>query len=93
MDTCTQGQEAIAFLGQQRVDVIFTDFAMPGMRGDELAVRIREAGITTPIIMLTGFGDLMQARGERPEGVNAVVSKPVTLVALREALARLEVRP
>ena len=90
VDTCTQGREAIEILGRQRVDVIFTDFAMPGMRGDELAGRIRAAGITTPIIMLTGFGDLMQARGERPEGVDALVSKPVTLAALREALARLD---
>ncbi|MEK7214917.1 MAG: ATP-binding protein, partial [Chloroflexota bacterium] len=92
VDICTRGQEAMEFLGRQQVDVILTDFAMPGMRGDELASRLRASGITTPIVMLTGFGDLMQARGEQPEGVDAVVSKPVTLAALREALARLDVR-
>jgi hypothetical protein len=36
--------------------------------------------------MLTGFGDLMDARGERPAGVGAVVSKPVTLDTLAQAI-------
>lgn len=35
--------------------------------------------------MLTGFGDFMTA-AERPTGVDHVLSKPVTLEALRHAL-------
>jgi hypothetical protein len=36
--------------------------------------------------MLTGFGELMTAKGERPAGVDIVVSKPVTQDQLRHAL-------
>jgi hypothetical protein len=36
--------------------------------------------------MLTGFGDLMDARREQPQGVDAVVSKPVTLDTLAQAI-------
>jgi DNA-binding NtrC family response regulator len=43
----------------------------------------------TPVIMLTGFGDLMGAKGEHPHGVDAVVSKPVTLDALTGAIAKV----
>jgi hypothetical protein len=39
--------------------------------------------------MLTGFGDLMGAKGERPPGVDAVVSKPVTLDALNKAIKKV----
>jgi hypothetical protein len=39
--------------------------------------------------MLTGFGDLMVARGEHPPGVDAVVSKPVTLDALTQAIHKV----
>ena len=38
--------------------------------------------------MLTGFGDPMQGVGERPDGVDLVVAKPVVLDRLREALER-----
>jgi hypothetical protein len=37
--------------------------------------------------MLTGFGDFMNAADERPEAVDVVVSKPVTIDALRAAMA------
>ena len=40
-----------------------------------------------PILMLTGFGDLMIAKGEHPNGVDAVVSKPITIDGLRDAIA------
>ena len=39
--------------------------------------------------MVTGFGDLMNQHGERPDGVDLVVSKPLTLAALRNAIAQV----
>jgi len=42
--------------------------------------------------MLTGFGDLMTAKGEHPAGVDAIVSKPVTLDALTEAIRKVTAR-
>jgi hypothetical protein len=38
--------------------------------------------------MLTGFGALMQAAGERISAVDLVLSKPVRLGTLRDAVAR-----
>jgi ActR/RegA family two-component response regulator len=42
--------------------------------------------------MLTGFGDLMTAKGETPVGIRAIVSKPVTLDALRQAIVQATTR-
>ena len=67
-------------------DLIITDRAMPDMSGDQLALSAKRIAPHVPILMLTGFGDFMIARGEHPVGVDAVVSKPITIEALREAI-------
>jgi PAS domain S-box-containing protein len=67
-------------------DLIITDRAMPEMSGDQLAVQARRIAPAVPILMLTGFGDFMNAAEERPEAVDVVVSKPVTIGALRAGM-------
>ena len=68
-------------------DLIITDRAMPDMSGDKLALKAKRIAPHVPILMLTGFGDFMIARGEHPPGVDAVVSKPITIDGLRDAIA------
>jgi PAS domain S-box-containing protein len=74
------------------VDLVLTDRAMPEMGGDQLATTIKQISPTKPIIMLTGFGDLMTVKGERPPSVDAVVSKPVTLDTLSAAIRQVFAR-
>ena len=59
---------------------------MPELGGDQVAAQIARSAPDTPVIMLTGFGDLMTAKAEHPTGVDAIVSKPVTLDALTQAI-------
>ncbi|MGB8168970.1 MAG: response regulator [Chthoniobacteraceae bacterium] len=70
-------------------DLVMTDRAMPEMNGDQLAVEIKKLNPQQPIILLTGFGDLMIGSGEQPPGVDLVVSKPFTLAALRSAMSKV----
>jgi CheY-like chemotaxis protein len=62
---------------------------MPGMNGDQLAASIHQHSPDTPIIMLSGFGDQLNETNELPEGVSLVVSKPLTLGVMRDALSRI----
>ena len=62
---------------------------MPGMNGDELALKLHQVSPSTPVIMLTGFGDLMAAQRENPDGVDLVLGKPLSLADLRAALAKV----
>jgi hypothetical protein len=39
--------------------------------------------------MVTGFGKIMEAGDERPEGVDLVLHKPLTLPELRQAMAQV----
>jgi CheY-like chemotaxis protein len=89
VETASDGYEGLAKYQTGSYDIVLTDRAMAGMGGDELAARIRAITPHRPIAMLTGFGDLMIADGERPEGVDLVISKPVTLDGLRQAVAQL----
>jgi FixJ family two-component response regulator len=41
------------------------------------------------VIMLTGFGDFMNATEERPAGVDLVVNKPVSLQDLSQDIVRI----
>ncbi len=73
----------------RRFDLVITDLAMPEMSGDQLAQAVKQVAPTTPVILLTGFGEMMRAAGEQPSGVDLVVAKPVSLAALQQALSRV----
>jgi FixJ family two-component response regulator len=65
---------------------------MPDLGGDQLATAIKQVAPDRPIIMLTGFGHLMDAKGEKPAGVDVVVGKPVTFDALQDAILQVVTR-
>jgi PAS domain S-box-containing protein len=93
VETATNGREGLERFASGRFDLVVTDRAMPEMGGDQLAATIEQSAPETPVIMLTGFGDLMAAKGEHPPGVDAIVSKPVTLDALTEAILKVTRSP
>ncbi len=87
--TAAHGREAAELFGPHEFDVVLTDRAMPEMNGDQLAEFIAQHRPGTPVIMVTGFGEMMQHVGECPPGVTTVVGKPVTAAALRKVLAEV----
>jgi nitrogen-specific signal transduction histidine kinase/CheY-like chemotaxis protein len=88
VDTAVNGREAFEKFKTGRYALVITDRAMPEVGGDQLAAMVKEVAPDTPVILLTGFGDLMNAAGEKPDGVDMVVKKPIRLATLREVLAR-----
>ena len=50
-------QAALDWLAQNSVDLIITDYKMPGMTGDELVRRVRAADLEVPIIVVTAYSD------------------------------------
>ena len=88
VETAVNGREGLEKFKTGSFDLVMTDRAMPEMNGDHLAMEIKKLRPEQPIILLTGFGDLMTGAGEQPPGVDLVVSKPFTLSTLRNAIAR-----
>jgi len=89
VDTAVNGREAFEKFKAGRYALVITDRAMPEVGGDQLAAMVKEVAPDTPVILLTGFGDLMNAAGEKPDGVDMVVKKPIRLATLREVLAKM----
>ncbi len=89
VETAANGREALDKLPKAAFDVVILDRAMPGLSGDQVAVAIKELRPELPVILLTGFGNMMQATGETPPGIDLVLGKPVTIAGLRSALAQV----
>jgi CheY-like chemotaxis protein len=88
VEVAASGREALQRFQLGWFDVILTDWAMPDMNGLELAYNVKRFAPQKPvIIMLTGFGEISNAPGERPADVDLVIGKPLTLTLLREALS------
>lgn len=69
------GEEALEQLEKQP-DVVILDIKMPGMDGHETLREIRKRTPDTPVIMLTGHGDLPSAMEARRSGAFDYLSKP-----------------
>lgn len=83
------GEQAVDQVSQHRLDVVFLDRAMPGLSGDQTAELIKKTHPHLPIILLTGFGALIEVSGSQPRAVDAVLGKPVTLGMLRQTIDKL----
>ncbi len=72
------GQQALAVLKGNKVDVIITDLNMPNMNGIELirALRADPAYKTTPILMLTTEGDGTKKEEGKIAGATGWIVKP-----------------
>ncbi|MGC3981485.1 MAG: PAS domain S-box protein [Steroidobacteraceae bacterium] len=70
-------------------DVVITDLGMPYVDGRAVAGMIKTLSPTTPVIMLTGWGQRLEAEGNAPAHVDRVLSKPPKLRDLREVLQTL----
>jgi PAS domain S-box-containing protein len=72
----------------ERFDLVITDYNMPGLKGTELAEQLRRLKPSQTIVMLSGYGDLID-RGEiSASGVCEFLCKPVRMQELREVLGR-----
>jgi len=75
--------------GNEPFEIVITDLGMPYVDGRKVVSAIRAASRTTPIILLTGWGQRLATENDIPHGVNRVLSKPPRAHELRTALADL----
>jgi CheY-like chemotaxis protein len=76
--TAASGADALEVVPVFQPDVILTDMAMPGMSGAELLDALHRAGVTVPVILISGTPIPM------PEGFFGLLTKPFDLPKLAE---------
>ncbi len=82
------GDEALARLSEQRVDLVLTDLKMPGMSGIELLAAIRETDRELPVIILTAYGTVQTAVDAMKKGAFDYVVRPFDADALETTIRR-----
>ncbi len=70
------GQEAIKFMSQNRIDLITLDLKMPGLSGIETLQAIKKIQPDIEVIIITGYGSLENAREVLRYGAGDFISKP-----------------
>lgn len=86
VDTCFDGEEACYYGEQNIYDVILLDRMLPYKEGTKVLTFLREAGITTPVILITALGTLSDKVTGLDLGADDYLVKPF---ALEELLARI----
>jgi CheY-like chemotaxis protein len=83
--TARTGEEALALLQRRGVDLILSDFRMPGMDGIEFLRRARSLAPGTPRLLLTAYGNRdLSARAQEEAAVRATLAKPIDASQLIE---------
>jgi CheY-like chemotaxis protein len=66
--------------------VVITDLGMPYIDGRQVAAAVKQASPSTPVIMLTGWGQRMTDQADVPANVDRLLSKPPKLREVNAAL-------
>lgn len=86
VETSFNGEDALDKIWNENHDLVLLDIMLPQLNGLEVLRAVREAGLTTPILMLTAKGDI----DDKVQGLNAgaddYLAKPFSL---SELLARV----
>lgn len=84
--TAEDGEKGYCLIQEKRPDLIILDLMLPKMSGYELCRKVRDEGITTPILMLTARGEEMDRVVGLDLGADDYVTKPFSVP---ELLARI----
>jgi CheY-like chemotaxis protein len=83
------GQAAVDRLSAERFDLVFTDLAMPGMTGWQVARAVKDKTPEVPVVMMSGFGVEVAPDELRSNGVDLVLAKPLQIRDVLNAVASM----
>ena len=78
-DVAEDGEVGLQMAEKERYDVIFCDIKMPNLSGEEVLGRLKDKGIDSPVVMISGHGDIDTAVKCIKLGAFDFLSKPLDL--------------
>lgn len=80
---------ALALLHKEKPDAMISDIAMPGLTGLELLRQIRDEGLSTSVIFISGYRSFEYAQEAIALGAVCYLVKPVNAQAISDALTQI----
>jgi len=84
--TAESAERAIAMMELENYPLVFIDFQLPGMKGDQLATKIRQEKPATILFSITGMTSVFTLIRCREAGFDDYFSKPFKLNILIDAV-------
>ncbi|MEP7343991.1 MAG: sigma-54 dependent transcriptional regulator [Gemmatimonadaceae bacterium] len=88
--------EALQVLARESIDLILSDYRMPGLTGLEFLALLQREGYNIPLIMVTGYASIEHAVAAIKAGAIDYVTKPIRsqqlLLAVEQALEFVRLR-
>ncbi|HPF51694.1 MAG TPA: sigma-54 dependent transcriptional regulator [Draconibacterium sp.] len=90
VDLAEDGQKALEKVGSAEYDIILCDIKMPGLDGIEVLERLSELTPDTPVVMISGHGNIDTAVESIKKGAFDYIEKPLDLnrllITIRNAM-------
>jgi len=91
--TAEDGSRAVPLLQEREIDLLITDYKMPGIDGLRLATTAQVVQPQLAVIMISAFANVDTAVSAIKQGIFDVIEKPVKMRDVKKAAARaLETR-
>jgi two-component system, NtrC family, nitrogen regulation response regulator NtrX len=94
VEEAEEGLTGFSMAGKENFDLILCDIKMPKLDGMELLNKLNENGIESPIVMMSGHGNIETAVEAVKKGAYDFLAKPIDLnrllVTVRNAMEKKE---
>jgi CheY-like chemotaxis protein len=88
VEKAESGPQALAMFEPGKFDMVFTDYFMPDMKGDQLAAAIKKLSPRQAVVMITAFPEKLQSSACPLGGIDSFICKPFEVETLRAAIDR-----
>lgn len=86
---CDSGENCLSVIEKQYLDVVLTDFRMPGMNGLEILRRVKALNPEIQVIIMTAYGSIEDAVTAMHQGAWDYLAKPIDLDELEIKLQKI----
>lgn len=85
----TSAHKALAYINEQRPDLVFTDIRMPEISGLDLIRATKESGLDVEFVIVSGFSEFAYAQEALRNGALDYFLKPIDLELADPLIAKL----
>ena len=87
--TAGNGQEALNFISEKKVDLVTLDLKMPGLGGIDVLKEIKKLQPDIEVMIVTGYGTLSNAQEAIRCGAGDFISKPFNVAEIIAIVSKI----